>query len=419
MLQKVTENVRLGSPLGSVMLAGDPGCDGYNVEAVVVLEQILRQPADLHLLLGDLVPVGHGRWFEQFAQIVSRNARSAAYCLPGNHDLPDYAEYCGQRDYFIKAPNALFVILDNARRYFTAETVEFLRRTLAEEAGDQVFVAFHIPPPNPFIPNHVSADEWEKIRSVLEPHRARIRMIFAGHVHSAFDYRLDGYRVVVTGGAGARLDPVENTCLSANGHHAFRLDWLGAEWRLTVMDIDHDAAAQVYGPGEADRRVLAELAEGFAGEALACRKYQLFSERAEAEGYPNVARLFRAAAESEFHHSRNMFLATDQKRSTLHNLTVSLEREAEEVERIYPASLAVVEAQPTLRAGNAYACALHAEKVHHRLFGQALACLREGRDLPAQKYFTCLRCGYTHAGDQPPTLCPACGTDRFKFAEVK
>ncbi|MCX8012604.1 MAG: rubrerythrin family protein, partial [Desulfobacterota bacterium] len=45
------------------------------------------------------------------------------------------------------------------------------------------------------------------------------------------------------------------------------------------------------------------LKEAFAGESQANRKYLAFAQKAEAEGYPQIAKLFRAAAEAETVHA--------------------------------------------------------------------------------------------------------------------
>ena len=41
------------------------------------------------------------------------------------------------------------------------------------------------------------------------------------------------------------------------------------------------------------------LLDAFAGESQANRKYLAFAKQADKEGYPQVAKLFRAAAEAE------------------------------------------------------------------------------------------------------------------------
>ncbi len=45
------------------------------------------------------------------------------------------------------------------------------------------------------------------------------------------------------------------------------------------------------------------LQDAFAGESQANRKYLAFAKQADKEGFPQVARLFRAAAEAETVHA--------------------------------------------------------------------------------------------------------------------
>lgn len=47
------------------------------------------------------------------------------------------------------------------------------------------------------------------------------------------------------------------------------------------------------------------LKEAFAGESQANRKYLAFADKADQEGYKQVAKLFRAAADAETVHARN------------------------------------------------------------------------------------------------------------------
>jgi rubrerythrin len=47
------------------------------------------------------------------------------------------------------------------------------------------------------------------------------------------------------------------------------------------------------------------LEAAFAGESQANRRYLFFADKAEKEGYAQIARLFRAAAEAETVHARN------------------------------------------------------------------------------------------------------------------
>lgn len=419
MLQVIRENVVWDKPFESFVINGDPGCDGYNAQGVMVLEASLRVPADFHMIIGDLVFTGRERYYAEFIDLVNASAKAPVYCLPGNHDLPDYERYLGKRDYYIAAPNAALINLDNSRRYFSDDTIGFLSRTLEELNHETVFVLFHIPVPNPVVPNHVSDDEWKKLKAALDPHKSRIQALICGHVHSGFEVNLDGYRVMVTGGGGSFLDPVENTFFERNAHHAIQIQFDGNAWRRDVIRLDHRDIPNAFPETDQGRLVAENLMEGFTGEAAAYRKYLLFAQFAEAEGLRGIAKLFRAASDSEFHHSQNMYWASSEEKSTLRNLELAIAREREEKERLYPEFIQNAVGLDSRRAQNAFDRALVAERVHHRLFTEALEKSRAGEDIPEQRYFTCKRCGFTHAGDAPPSACPACGADRFKFQEVE
>ncbi len=416
----VSENVYLDKDLTSFSVSGDPGCDGYNVESVAVLEATIRQPADLHILLGDLVPTGREHWLEQFETVLRRAARAPVFCLLGNHDKPDYARYFGLVDYHIRARNAIIIFLDNASWKFSDATIGFLRDTLAAHAGavPHIFVAFHVPPPNRFSPNSVPPEEWAKVRDLLLPHRDKVRGIFAGHVHSAFNFELDGFPVIVTGGGGARLDPVPSTFFTINRHHTVQARLVDGAWRFAAEAV-LPGVGDPYAGDARSAAIRADLEKSFGGECQAVQRYTLFAERAELLEQPGLAKLFRAAADSERHHAANMLLALGGVADNIENLADSIGREALEWKTDYARRLGDANASSaSSQAATAYECALKAEKVHHALFESALAAVRKGEAYPVKRYFTCTRCGYTHEGDAPPAICPACGTDHNRFAEV-
>ena len=66
------------------------------------------------------------------------------------------------------------------------------------------------------------------------------------------------------------------------------------------------------------------LAEAFAGESQANRKYLAFAKKAERDGYPQAARLFRAAAAAETVHAHAHLRALGGIRSTKENLQEAL-----------------------------------------------------------------------------------------------
>ena len=78
------------------------------------------------------------------------------------------------------------------------------------------------------------------------------------------------------------------------------------------------------------------LQEAFAGESQANRRYLAFAARADREGFPQAARLFRAAAEAETVHALNHLKALKMILSTRENLQAAISGETHEFKKMYP-----------------------------------------------------------------------------------
>ncbi len=158
----------------------------------------------------------------------------------------------------------------------------------------------------------------------------------------------------------------------------------------------------------------ANLQNAFAGESQAHIKYLNFAERAEREGLPNVARLFRAAAFSEQIHAGNHLRALDGIGATAANLASAIGGETFEVDEMYYAYLLLAEAQGESRALRSMKAADAAEKVHAQLYGAARTAVEAGQDATSKEIWVCSACGYTMEGE-PPDVCPICGARHEKF----
>lgn len=160
------------------------------------------------------------------------------------------------------------------------------------------------------------------------------------------------------------------------------------------------------------------LMEAFAGESQANRKYLAFSKKAEEEGFPQIAKLFRGAAEAETVHAHAHLKAMDGIKSTLENLKAAIEGEGYEFNKMYPAFLEVALKEGNKRAEISFKNAMAVEKIHFDLYSEALEVLKSGKDLPAEEIFVCSVCGYTVKGSAPEK-CPICSVIREKFFKVK
>jgi rubrerythrin len=158
----------------------------------------------------------------------------------------------------------------------------------------------------------------------------------------------------------------------------------------------------------------ANVQAAFAGESQAHMKYLNFADKAEKEGFPNVARLFQAAAFAEQIHASNHLRALDGIQGTAANLGAAIGGETFEVEQMYPAYKAVAEAQGEKKALRYMDWAFEAEKVHAKLYTEAKQSVEAGKDVAAQDIWICTSCGFTIDG-QPPDKCPVCGAVKERF----
>lgn len=156
------------------------------------------------------------------------------------------------------------------------------------------------------------------------------------------------------------------------------------------------------------------LRGAFGGESQAHMKYLVFADKAEEEGMPNIARLFRAIAYAERVHAANHFNTLGLLGSTADNLQAAVDGETYEVEEMYPAFNAVAQLQQEKGASRSFHFALEAEKIHAGMYQKAKQAVESGNDARLGDVYICSVCGHTVEGEAPDR-CPVCGATRDKF----
>ena len=157
------------------------------------------------------------------------------------------------------------------------------------------------------------------------------------------------------------------------------------------------------------------LMEAFAGESQANRRYLAFAQQAEKEGYPQVAKLFRAAAEAETVHAHAHLRALKGIRSTAENLKAAIIGETHEFTTMYPAMIGTAIVEGHKEAEQSFKFANEVEKAHADLFAKALANLDKQTEVD---YCVCSVCGYTWEIESPEE-CQLCGTKAGHFFKVE
>lgn len=158
------------------------------------------------------------------------------------------------------------------------------------------------------------------------------------------------------------------------------------------------------------------LQEAFAGESQANQKYRAFAKKAEREGFPNIAKLFRTTAEAERIHAEGHFGSLDGIGSTAENLKSAIGGETYEFSEMYPPMFEQAEKEGH-RAKLMFKYALTAEAVHAKLYQLALEAAEAGKDLEETEFYLCPVCGHIEFGT-PPEQCPTCQTKGEKFVQI-
>ena len=160
----------------------------------------------------------------------------------------------------------------------------------------------------------------------------------------------------------------------------------------------------------------ANLEAAFAGESQAHMKYLAFAAQAEADGLPEVARLFRAISYAEQVHAINHLKQLGGVGTTVENLGSAIGGENFENTEMYPAYDAVATLQGERGAKLSIHYAIEAEKIHEAMYDEAKKFVQDGEDIAAQPVYICPVCGFTVIGNLP-ARCPVSGTAGSEFVQ--
>ena len=156
------------------------------------------------------------------------------------------------------------------------------------------------------------------------------------------------------------------------------------------------------------------LKEAFAGESMANRKYTAFARQADAEGFHQAAKLFRAAAEAETIHAIDHLKALGMIKTTPENLKAAIEGETYEYTKMYPDFIATAKEENAETVAKKLNLVGKAEAVHAGLYEKALKNL--GKEEPAD-LFLCTICGHIAEGEAPDA-CPVCGAKKQAYRKI-
>ncbi|HAK88685.1 MAG: rubrerythrin [Nitrospirae bacterium GWC2_46_6] len=161
-------------------------------------------------------------------------------------------------------------------------------------------------------------------------------------------------------------------------------------------------------------KTLKDLMDAFAGESQANRKYLAFAKKAEEEGFKQIARLFRAAADAETVHAHAHLREAGGVKSTKENIEAAISGEIYEFEKMYPAMIEDAKAEGNTCALRNFTYANAVEKIHAMLYKKALAELGKNKEMD---YYVCQICGNT-VENEAPDECPICKAKKQAFKKI-
>lgn len=160
-----------------------------------------------------------------------------------------------------------------------------------------------------------------------------------------------------------------------------------------------------------DEKIREALREAYVGEAKAALRLKMFADRADKDGYPQIARLFRVIAFSEEIHGMRALRVLKEIKTTEENLAESFESEKTVAEIAYDRFVKMAEQAGDKQALLHFSQSRDVEETHAKLYKQAMNHFMEERQTV---YHVCKVCGYVADGVLPEE-CPVCAAKKDQF----
>jgi hypothetical protein len=249
--------------------------DGYETFDKIIAQVNALKPAFV-IDNGDLVYSGKPNQYRIFDQMVSGISTTLCTTL-GNHDIrgngrDTYIKLYGPEYYSFDFGGNHFVFLDSSRGYAEKQAIPneqyaWLERDLQKAQGKRIYVISHVPPTDPrsgVKPNEIEAytdkvkqeggfvekkleaysedetidhgfrdkQEVQKFENLMSQYK--VTAVYLSHIHSYFDYKKDGVRYIISGGAGAEL-------LTQNSYYHYLIAKAGITDTLTMVQLPSPA----------------------------------------------------------------------------------------------------------------------------------------------------------------------------------
>lgn len=166
----------------------------------------------------------------------------------------------------------------------------------------------------------------------------------------------------------------------------------------------------------------ANLFAAFAGESQARNKYYYYAEKAQQDGYEQMAAIFRETADNEEQHAKIWFKLLNDSSipETSVNLQDAINGENYEWTDMYARFAEEAKEEGFSRIAMLFELVGKIEKEHEERFKKLLERLGGGTVFTREDdaVWICRNCGHIHFGKSAPNACTVCGKLQSYF-EVK
>ncbi len=145
-----------------------------------------------------------------------------------------------------------------------------------------------------------------------------------------------------------------------------------------------------------DDKIKDAIHQAYAGESKASLRLKVFAEKADQEGYPQLAKLFRVISFSEELHGKRALRILKEIKSTEENLADSFESETRVAGVAYDRFIKDAEEVGDIPASVYFSQSKDVEEIHAKLYKEAMDHVLEERQTT---YYVCDVCGYVSDGD--------------------
>ncbi len=164
-----------------------------------------------------------------------------------------------------------------------------------------------------------------------------------------------------------------------------------------------------------DDKIRDAMQQAYTGESKALLRLQVYAEKADEDGYPQIAKLFRVIAFSEWIHGSRALRYLREIKGTEENLKLSFESETKVAGVAYDKFVKTATDLDDAAALKIFANSKDVEDVHAKLYKEAMNHLMEEKETT---YWVCMVCGYVSDGVLPE-VCPVCQAKKEEFREFK